>query len=96
MNNPIPEPLTPPPTHPQRKITAGEGGEASDLARSPSPSVGFGWGGRRSGAAAVGVLPTGTVTFLFTDIQGSTPLWERAPELTNPLTGAEFFSHPIV
>jgi predicted ATPase/class 3 adenylate cyclase len=25
-------------------------------------------------------FPTGTVTFLFTDIQGSTPLWERAPE----------------
>lgn len=25
-------------------------------------------------------LPTGTVTFLFTDIQGSTPLWEREPE----------------
>ena len=25
-------------------------------------------------------LPTGTVTFLFTDIQGSTPLWERHPE----------------
>ncbi len=26
------------------------------------------------------MLPTGTVTFLFTDIQGSTPLWERDPE----------------
>ena len=26
------------------------------------------------------MLPTGTITFLFTDIQGSTPLWERAPE----------------
>ena len=26
------------------------------------------------------MLPTGTVTFLFTDIQGSTPLWEREPE----------------
>jgi predicted ATPase/class 3 adenylate cyclase len=25
-------------------------------------------------------LPAGTVTFLFTDIQGSTPLWEREPE----------------
>ena len=25
-------------------------------------------------------LPTGTVTFLFTDIEGSTALWERYPE----------------
>jgi predicted ATPase/class 3 adenylate cyclase/Tfp pilus assembly protein PilF len=25
-------------------------------------------------------LPTGTVTFLFTDIEGSTKLWERSPE----------------
>jgi predicted ATPase/class 3 adenylate cyclase len=25
-------------------------------------------------------FPTGTVTFLFTDIQGSTPLWEQEPE----------------
>jgi class 3 adenylate cyclase len=25
-------------------------------------------------------LPTGTVTFLFPDIQGSTPLWEREPQ----------------
>jgi class 3 adenylate cyclase len=24
--------------------------------------------------------PTGTVTFLFTDIEGSTRLWERSPE----------------
>jgi len=26
------------------------------------------------------ILPAGTVTFLFTDIQGSTPLWESQPE----------------
>src|SRR5437763_9183845 len=25
-------------------------------------------------------LPTGTVTFLFTDIEGSTKLWEKCPE----------------
>src|SRR6266536_204186 len=29
---------------------------------------------------AMADLPTGTVTFLFTDIEGSTPLWEREPE----------------
>jgi class 3 adenylate cyclase len=26
------------------------------------------------------MLPAGTVTFLYTDIQGSVPLWEREPE----------------
>ncbi len=29
-----------------------------------------------------GPLPTGTVTFLLTDIEGSTAAWERAPEAT--------------
>src|SRR5436305_7144655 len=29
-------------------------------------------------------LPTGTVTFLFTDIEGSTPLWEREPDRVRP------------
>lgn len=28
----------------------------------------------------MGALPTGTVTFLFTDIEGSTQLWEKHPE----------------
>ena len=28
----------------------------------------------------VSSLPTGTVTFLFTDIEGSTKLWQQHPE----------------
>ena len=28
----------------------------------------------------MGELPSGTVTFLFTDIEGSTTRWERQPE----------------
>src|SRR5437660_7441428 len=30
--------------------------------------------------SAMSSLPTGTVTFLFTDIEGSTQLWQRFPE----------------
>ena len=29
-------------------------------------------------------LPSGTVTFLLTDVEGSTALWEEAPELMRP------------
>jgi len=28
----------------------------------------------------VGIAPSGTVTFLFTDIEGSTRLWDSAPD----------------
>ena len=30
-------------------------------------------------AVTPSALPTGTITFLFTDIEGSTPLWEKYP-----------------
>ena len=29
-------------------------------------------------------LPSGTVTFLFTDLEGSTRLWEHEPEAMRP------------
>jgi predicted ATPase/class 3 adenylate cyclase len=35
---------------------------------------------RPAAHALAGALPTGTVTFLFTDLEGQTPLWERHPE----------------
>ncbi len=35
--------------------------------------------------AATGFLPRGTVTFLFTDIEGSTQLWERHPRAMGPV-----------
>ena len=33
-----------------------------------------------TGGEAITRTPTGTVTFLFTDIEGSTPLWDSHPD----------------
>jgi hypothetical protein len=35
---------------------------------------------------AIAELPSGTVTFLFTDIEGSTALWERDRAALKPVT----------
>src|SRR6187401_3102592 len=38
----------------------------------------------RGRGGAVPELPTGTVTFLFTDLEGSTRLWEAHPDAMKP------------
>jgi class 3 adenylate cyclase len=35
-------------------------------------------------------LPSGTVTFLFTDIEGSTALWKRDPTTMRPAVARHF------
>ena len=45
------------------------------------------WLTYRSGAnegGRVAELPSGTVTFLFTDLEGSTRLWEQQPDAMRP------------
>lgn len=40
-------------------------------------------------------LPTGTVTFLFTDIQGSTPMWDAHPSEMTTALGSEPWPEPL-
>src|SRR5215472_9092104 len=58
----------------------------SALTRSQRPARRGQANGRRTivagGPTSMRDLPTGTVTFLLTDIEGSTALWERQPEAT--------------
>ena len=67
-------------------VCADRFGEADDATtrRPPAPSARFGSTIPHAGPALRGVgvpaLPSGTVTFLFTDIEGSTRLWEEHPE----------------
>jgi predicted ATPase/class 3 adenylate cyclase len=49
---------------------------------SVAPAAGSGAAGgadREAAPPGAGTLPSGTLTFLLTDIEGSTPLWERHP-----------------
>src|SRR5262245_31782447 len=59
-------------------------GRADNTARSAASgdpiTVPLGSAGARPNPSA---LPTGTITFLFTDVEGSTSLWERVPDAAN-------------
>ena len=46
------------------------------------------WAGSPTKAAGTAELPSGTVTFLFTDVEGSTRLWEEYPEVMRDGVGA--------
>src|SRR5436853_185647 len=46
----------------------------------PAPALSFGTSGRPKQAEPTASLPSGTITFLCTDIVGSTLLWEQHPD----------------
>ena len=72
---PLPTPALPRPGQPAVRTLAGE---ASPSALS-APAPGRRWAPRPATALRGGQRPTGTVTFLFTDIEGSTTRWEQQP-----------------
>ncbi len=60
------------------------GGAAYRIRPGPGPHVRSCCPGRVSRGGVVSELPSGTVTFLFTDLEGSTRLWERHPDAMRP------------
>jgi class 3 adenylate cyclase len=54
-----------------------------------------GWGGPYDPEVAGVGWPSGTVTFVFTDIEGSTAMWDRSPRVMATMSCAGFRAVPI-
>ena len=61
-------------------FTGGIRARAGPVLAPPGVAAGVPWPAYPAHVSRTAAIPTGTITLLFTDVEGSTRLWEAEPE----------------